>query len=86
VDDSEWSGRTSASGSEPLIVQMKNIHGNRRMTVREVAEEVEISIGSCHTVLTEDLGMRRVSSKCVPTLDWWSPKSTPKSKWRKCFD
>jgi hypothetical protein len=33
------------SRSEPLNAQMKNILGNRRLTVREVAEEVEISIG-----------------------------------------
>jgi hypothetical protein len=39
------------------------------MTVREVAEEDGMSIGSCHTVLVEDLGMHRVSEKFVPTLD-----------------
>jgi hypothetical protein len=48
---------------------MKIIHGNCRMIVREVAEEVEVSIGSCHTVLTEDLAMRWVPAKFVPTLD-----------------
>jgi histone-lysine N-methyltransferase SETMAR len=48
---------------------MKKInHGNRRLTVREVAEEVRISNGSCHTILTEDLGMHRVSAKFVPRL------------------
>jgi hypothetical protein len=38
----------------------KYFHGNRRLTVREVAEEVGISFGSCHTILTEDLGLHRV--------------------------
>jgi hypothetical protein len=37
-------------------------------TVGEVAEEVGISIGSCHTILMEDLGMCRVSAKFVPRL------------------
>jgi len=41
------------------------IHGNR-LTVREVANEVGISIGSCHQILTEKLKMRRVSAKFVP--------------------
>jgi hypothetical protein len=65
----ERSGRPSTWRSEPLIVQVKNIiRGNRRMTVREAAEEVGIYIGSCHTIFTEDLGMHRVSVKFVPRL------------------
>jgi hypothetical protein len=44
-------------------------HGNCRLTIQEVAEEVGISIGSCHTVLMEDLGMHQVSAKFVPRLD-----------------
>jgi hypothetical protein len=42
------------------------IHGNRRFNVREVADEVGISIGSCHQVFTEKLQMRRVTAKFVP--------------------
>ena len=44
------------------------IRGNRRLTVREVANEVGISIGSCHQILTEKLHMRRISAKFVPRL------------------
>jgi hypothetical protein len=33
-----------------------------------VAEEVGISIGSCHTALTGDIGMHRASAKFVPRL------------------
>jgi hypothetical protein len=29
------------------------IHGNRHLTVQEVADEVGISIGSCHQICTE---------------------------------
>jgi len=39
--------------------------GNRRLTVREVADEVGISIGSCRKTFTEKLQMRRVSAKFV---------------------
>jgi hypothetical protein len=42
--------------------------GKRRLTVREVAEEVGLFIGSCHTILMEDLGMHLVSAKFVPRL------------------
>jgi len=44
------------------------IRGNRRLTVREVADEVGISVGSCHEVFTGKLEMRRVSAKFVPRL------------------
>jgi hypothetical protein len=44
------------------------IRGNRRLAVREVAKEAGISTGSCHTILTEDLGMHRASAKSVPRL------------------
>jgi len=42
------------------------IRGNRRLTAREFADEVGISKGSCHQILTEKLQMRRVSAKFVP--------------------
>ena len=41
-------------------------HGNHRLTVREVADKVGISIGSCHQIFTEKLQMRCVSAKFVP--------------------
>ena len=44
------------------------ILGNRRLTVQEVADEVGISIGSCHQICTEKLQMHRVSAKFVPRL------------------
>jgi AraC-like DNA-binding protein len=44
------------------------IRGNRRLTVREVADEVGMSIGSFQQILTEKLKMCRVSSELVPRL------------------
>ena len=41
---------------------------DRRVTVRELAEEVGISTGSVHSILTDDLAMQRVSAKFVPKL------------------
>ncbi|UYV63271.1 hypothetical protein LAZ67_2003604 [Cordylochernes scorpioides] len=46
----------------------KMILANRRITVREVAEDLNISIGSCHSIFINDLGMRRVPAKFVPKL------------------
>jgi hypothetical protein len=44
------------------------IRENRRMTDREVAEEVGICKRSCHLILTDRLQMRRVVAKFVPRL------------------
>ena len=41
---------------------------DRRITINEIVGEVGISTGSVHTILTEDLAMRRVSAKFVPKL------------------
>ncbi|KAF0740779.1 protein GVQW3-like [Aphis craccivora] len=46
----------------------KIIRSDRRMTKRELSSECNISFGSCQTILTEDLGMRRVCAKMVPKL------------------
>ena len=43
------------------------IRGNR-LTVREVADEVGISIGSCLQMFAEKLKMRHVRAKFVPRL------------------
>jgi len=45
-----------------LVVQ------DRRVTIRELVEEVGISTVSVHSILTGDLAMRRVSAKFVPKL------------------
>ena len=46
----------------------KIVLANRRIIVREVAEDLDISIGSCHSIFTDNLGMRRVAAKFVPKL------------------
>jgi len=44
------------------------IRQNRRLSVREFAEEVGICKSSCHLILTEKWKMCRVAAKCVPRL------------------
>jgi hypothetical protein len=38
------------------------------LTIREIADELNLSFGTCQATLTQDLGMRRVSAKLVPRL------------------
>jgi len=40
----------------------------RRLTVREIADDCGISVGSCDAILTDDLHMKRVCTTFVPRL------------------
>jgi transposase len=42
------------------------IRGNRRLTIREIADELNLLLGTCQVILMQNLGMRRVSAKLVP--------------------
>ncbi|UYV69131.1 hypothetical protein LAZ67_6002522 [Cordylochernes scorpioides] len=69
VNDEERAGHPSTSTTDEKINEVeKMILANRRITVREVAEDLNISIGSCHSIFINDLGMRWVAAKFVPKL------------------
>ena len=44
------------------------IRSNRRLTIREISEDLNISYGSVQNILTTDLNMTRVSAKFVPLV------------------
>ena len=61
--------RPSTSANDNLVGAVRAvIRGNCRLTVREVANEVGISIGSCHQIFTSKLQMHRICAKFVPRL------------------
>src|SRR5215469_10129469 len=69
IEDDPKSGRPSSSTGDDHIEKVRSvIRENRRLTVREVFEEVGICKSSCHTILTEKLKMHRVAAKFVPRL------------------
>ncbi|GFW47180.1 protein GVQW3 [Trichonephila clavipes] len=62
-------GRPSTSHNEDKIAKVKAVvRSDRRLTVREIAKECPLSIGSCDEILRKNLNMRRVSAKFVPRL------------------
>ncbi|PNF38778.1 hypothetical protein B7P43_G12822, partial [Cryptotermes secundus] len=64
ADSEQRSGRPSTSRNADVIEKVWTlIMEDRRLAIREVADEVGISRGSANTILTEDLGMRRVAAK-----------------------
>ena len=46
----------------------KKVLEDRRLMVQEIVAEVGISIGSVHSILTEDLNLQRMFAKFVPKL------------------
>ena len=47
---------------------------NRRIAIREVADDIGIFFGSCHAILTDVLGMKRAAAKLVPKLQNFEQK------------
>ena len=69
VENEPRPGCPSTSTTDENVEAVKEIVlKNRRNTIREVAEDVGISFGSCHDILSDVLGMRRVSAKFVPII------------------
>jgi len=69
VDSEPRHDRSATSRNDNVINQVRTlVMQDRRITVRELAGEVGVSIGSVHTIVTADLGSRRVSAKLVPKL------------------
>ncbi|KAG6465148.1 hypothetical protein O3G_MSEX014961 [Manduca sexta] len=69
VNDEEHAGRPSTSTTDEKIDEVKKmVLANRRITIREIAEDLGISIGSCYSILINNLGMKRVAAKFVPKL------------------
>jgi hypothetical protein len=69
LKDDPHPGRPSVACNEQKVAQVREkICAYRHLTIQEIAEEVNISFGSCQAILTEDLAMRCVAAKFVPRL------------------
>jgi predicted HTH transcriptional regulator len=67
VDDLERSGRPTTSIDEQHIKKIKElVLENRRLTIRDLADMLAISIGSVQAILKDHLCLRKVKSRLVP--------------------
>jgi transposase len=65
----EVDGRLSTSTDDVHINAFRHlILQNRRLTIREIAEDLRISFGTSQAILTEKLNMQRVAAKLVPCV------------------
>ena len=69
VEDEPRSGRPSTSKTDDNVVKVRNlVRSDRRLTIREMSDELNLSFYAVQSILTEDLNMRRVSAKFIPKL------------------
>ena len=68
-EDVEDNERPSTSTTDENVEKVKEmVMIDRRITIREVADDVGISIGSCHEIFSNVLAMKRVAAKFAPKL------------------
>ncbi|KAG1653486.1 Protein GVQW3 [Nymphon striatum] len=76
VESNLCSGRPSTSRTPENVERVRDaINEDRRLTVRELEENLEIPRTSVSEILMEDLGMRHVAAKFVP----WFPLQEQKA-------
>jgi hypothetical protein len=69
VEDDERSGCLATSKTDANIEKVREaVHEDRRQSIQDIASAVGISYGSCKSILTEILNMRRVAAKFMPCL------------------
>lgn len=62
------SGRPSIINEKSLTLVKNVIDNDRRLTVRDISEQCDISKTTVHKILTENFGMERVCARWVPRL------------------
>jgi len=85
VDDDRRTGRPNTLISDENVAKIKYIVlSNRCITIREVAEEVNISYGSCESIFANILGLKLVAAKFAPKLLNCEQKQNRKTSQNKC--
>ena len=67
IEDADRSGRSSTAHTAKMVTAVRRkVEQDRRVTIEAIAEELGISHGSVHSILTEDLGFSKLSARWVP--------------------
>ena len=67
VEDDTRSGQPSSSQNEDPVVRIRDmIREDRTFTVRMLADALHLNKSTCHPILQEDLGKRKLNARLVP--------------------
>jgi len=72
--------KSSKTEENIQTVKGKILSDRRRLTSREIVSDVGLAFGTVQSILTEDLGMRKVSAKFIPKLR--SDEQTAQTCWK----
>lgn len=87
TNDDPRTGRPTSAVTQQMIKKVENIVlADRRVTIRFIAEELKISIGSVHNIIHDHLGMKKVSARWVPRMLSDAQKQTRLRISQSCLD
>ena len=67
VRDDESCGRSKEVRTPELIGQIKNfMDKNSRVSIETISAQFDVSVGTVHTIIREELKMRKICTKFVP--------------------
>ena len=69
VTDDERCGRNKEVRTPELIGQIKNfMDKDRHVSIETISAQFDISVGTVHTIIHEELKMQKICAKFVPTV------------------
>ncbi|XP_011859854.1 PREDICTED: putative uncharacterized protein FLJ37770 [Vollenhovia emeryi] len=69
VEDKPRAGRPSTSRTDDNVQRVRDVlNSNRRLSVRMIADQIGIDKMIVHTIITEDLAIRKICAKFVPKV------------------
>ena len=81
VRDDERGGRSTKVKIPELIGQIKNfMDKDCRVSIKTISAQFDVSVGTVHTIICEELKMRKICAKFVPTV------LRENQKERRCHD
>ena len=67
--DDERCGRSKEVRTPELIGQIKDfMDKDRRVSIETISEQFDVSVGTVHTIIREELKMRKICTKFVPRV------------------
>ena len=67
-DQRKFNPKKTRRSVETIAAVQAAVESDRRTTIEELAAEFDLSVGTVHTILHEDLGLSKKSARWVPRL------------------
>ena len=69
VRDDERCSRSKEVNTPKLICQIRNfMDKDRRVSIETISAQFDVSVGAVHTIIREELKMRKICAKFIPTV------------------